>query len=95
MKPESFSDVEVEWEPLHNIYSRGSINHNLYPSKPVIALIKQIESGKFPTLEVLYTIDGPTVTTKSQRAYEAYVRCHFSRIPVVFVEKETNDRDPV
>jgi hypothetical protein len=97
MKPESSleSNEEPQWIPLRHLEVDCKIgNVGLLPSKAVLALIQSIEEGHFPVIFVNFATNVPF--EESRKAYEAYIRCHISVIPVIYKEKEKPDvSDPI
>lgn len=88
MKPAYFLDAEIEWIIPRNLRAFQAINITTYPTKQVIGLIAQIEQGNFPVLEIWeHPYEGYYVTKKALRVWEAYLRCHLSRVPCTLVER--------
>lgn len=88
MRPESISDVE--WEHPGELAPHIVPNLAAYPTKNVIVVIQAIEGGQLPVVEITANYE---VVKSSYRTFEAYLRCHFSRVPVRFVEKEASNAD--
>ena len=93
MKPECSlepgEEQEPIWLPLNRIEEGRMGNLSVVPSKAVLSLIQAIEQGHFPIVFLNELTSIPL--TESNKAYEAYVRCHISIIPILYKEVEEKD----
>ena len=89
MKPECSLEPNAEepiWLPLSRVEPSRMGNLSAIPSKAVFNLLQEIEQGHFPI--VFLDMDTNTPLAESSKAYEAYVRCHISIIPIIYKEQD-------
>ena len=93
MKPECSSERKEEqeptWLPLNRVEEGRIGNLAAVPSKAVLSLIQSIEQGHFPI--VFLNMETSVPLSESNKAYEAYLRCHISIIPIIYKEQEEKD----
>lgn len=92
MKPELSLESEEEptWVSFREIGSDARMNLTIPPSKIVLKLIQAIEEGHFPLIFVNPQIS--IALSESDKAYEAYLRCHISVIPIVYKMPEEREK---
>lgn len=90
MKQEYSSDAEdVQWVSARVIQPGRAINFVALPNKKVRVLIAELEAGEFP---VVFVDPNTDVTlARSWGHHEAYLRCHISVIPVVYLASDQED----